>query len=152
MPQSFRVFHLLQVAHSALFRAADKRSRQMAGLTTTQIAILLILRTSDGLAISDLAARLAMGKSSLTGLIDRLGGKGLVDRHPCPDDARVTLIRLTEAGRAAAEAALPDTRRHNAALLAPFSIDERAVIRRFLEHLSDNADTIINRPEGHSDD
>ncbi|MFC3117754.1 MarR family winged helix-turn-helix transcriptional regulator [Jhaorihella thermophila] len=84
MPRSFRVFHLLQVAHSALFRAADKRSRRMAGLTTTQIAILLILRKSDGLPISALAAQLAMGKSSLTGLIDRLADKRLVERRPCP--------------------------------------------------------------------
>ncbi|MFC6686980.1 MarR family winged helix-turn-helix transcriptional regulator [Jhaorihella thermophila] len=147
MPRSFRVFHLLQVAHSALFRAADKRSRRMAGLTTTQIAILLILRKSDGLPISALAAQLAMGKSSLTGLIDRLADKRLVERRPCPRDARVTLIRLTEAGRAAAATALPDTRRHNAALLEPFSDDERAVIRRFLQHLTDNAETIINGPD-----
>ncbi len=140
-----RVFHLLQVAHSALFRAADQRSRRVSGLTTSQVAILLILREQDGQPITAIAATLAMGKSSLTGLAERLDEKGLITRTPSPQDRRVTLIHLTPAGHQAAAVAREDTRHYNQQLLAPFDEQEKQVIRRFLRHISNNADGIINR-------
>ncbi|WP_319826467.1 MarR family transcriptional regulator [Thalassovita sp.] len=142
-----RVFHLLQVAHSALFRAADQRSRRVSGLTTSQLAMLLILRKQDGQPITEIAATLAMGKSSLTGLVERLAEKGLISRTPSRKDGRVTLISLTPAGQTVAEAALHDTRHYNKQLLAPFTPDEVQIIRRFLRHIERNAGTIINAAE-----
>lgn len=144
-----RVFHLLQVAHSALFRAADQRSRRVSGLTTTQLAMLLILRQKDSQPITEIAATLAMGKSSLTGLVERLAEKGLINRTPSPDDGRVTLISLTPAGQTAAEKALLDTRHYNQQLLAPFTANEVQTIHRFLRHIEMNASTIINGAASH---
>lgn len=146
MTKKLRVFHHLQVAYTALFRAADHRARQNTGLTITQIAVLFLLTERDGQPISDIAARLAMGKSSLTGLVDRLCEKQLIRRRPCPEDGRSTLIHLEEAGRQASEAARMHTHHYNAALLAPFSDPEKEVIGRFLNHLAQNAESIINRP------
>lgn len=145
---SFRVFHMLQVAHGALFRAADKRSRRTSGLTTTQLAVLVMLRNGDGLPITEIAATLAMGKSSLTGLVDRLCEKRLVRRCPSPADGRITLIQLEPAGYEAAERSRREVQRYNEMLLEPFSAEERDVIRRFLQHLVDDADTIINGRHG----
>lgn len=139
-----RVFHQLQIAHSALFRAADRRTRRDCGLTTSQVAVLQLLRQHDGQPITDLAASLSLGKSSLTGLIDRLGQLGLVRRAATPQDGRVSLIYLEPEGRALAETAGRAARGYNAALLAPFSTQEQAVIARFLAHLGENAEHIIN--------
>ncbi|MTH95750.1 MarR family winged helix-turn-helix transcriptional regulator [Roseibium sp. RKSG952] len=158
MAAGLRVFHLLQVAHSALFRAADHRARQEMGLTITQIAVLIILNDRDGQPASEIATRLSMGKSSLTALIDRLCEKDLVRRRPSANDGRVTLVHLEDAGRRAAEAARIHTRHYNAALLEPFTEEEQNVIGRFLQHLAHNANAIINVPdnpsrgEGSSDD
>ncbi|WP_428525146.1 MarR family winged helix-turn-helix transcriptional regulator [Roseibium sp.] len=152
MSKKLRVFYLLQVAYSAVFRAADHRARQNTGLTITQIAVLFLLNEKDGRPVSEIANRLSMGKSSLTGLIDRMCEKRLVKRKPCPADGRVTRVYLEEAGRTAAQEANLHTRHYNAALLAPFTEDEQDVIGRFLHHLATNADTIINgRGTGQSD-
>ncbi|MBO9426438.1 MarR family transcriptional regulator [Labrenzia sp. R4_1] len=146
MSKKLRVFYLLQVAYSAVFRAADHRARQNTGLTITQIAVLFLLNEKDGQPVSEIANRLSMGKSSLTGLIDRMCEKHLVRRSPCPIDGRVTRVYLEETGRTAAQEAGLHTRHYNAALLAPFTEDEQDVIGRFLNHLATDADAIINGP------
>jgi DNA-binding MarR family transcriptional regulator len=138
---------MLQIAHASLFRAADKRSRAEQGLTSTQLAVLHILRRQDGLPISEIAAILSMGKSSLTGLIDRLAAQQLISRRPSVRDRRATLIYLTPTGRDVSDRALTMTAQVNEAVLAPFSDEERLVIHRFLTHLADQAETIINPPE-----
>lgn len=139
-----RLFHLLQTAHSALFRAADLQARTLADLTMTQAAVLFTLTERNGQPIGDIAATLAMGKSSLTGLIDRLCEKGLVRRAPADHDGRVTLISLEPAGAKAVKALVPHVGQQNAALLAPFSSQEQAVIERFLIHLTRNSATVLS--------
>lgn len=146
MTKKLLVFHQLQVAHSALFRAADHRARTEIGLTTAQLAVLFILYRSDGQPISHLAKQLAMGKSSLTGLIDRMCEKGFVRRSASAEDGRVTHIYIEKNGREAVERGQKQTEQYNHELLAPFSDDEQQTIQRFLQHLSQNADDIINNP------
>lgn len=138
-----RLFHLVQTAHSALFRAADLQSRRLSDLTLTQAAVLFVLSQRDGQPISDIAATLAMGKSSLTGLIDRLCEKGLVRRTASDRDGRSTLIYLEPLGAQAVRTLAPHVAQQNAALLAPFSKAEQEVIERFLTHLSQTAPTVI---------
>jgi len=140
----FRVFHLLQKAHSALFRAADKRGRQALDLSTSQMAVLIILLNDGAIASTELAAQLSMANSGVTGLVDRLSARGLVARRPAATDGRSILVHLTPDGAAQADQARRQTRHYNAALLAPFSAADRAVIQRFLTHLVDNAEDIIS--------
>lgn len=154
MSVKLRVFHQLQVAHTALFRAADRRTRQSVGLTTSQFAVLFVLSQSDGQPISEIAKRLAMGKSSLTGLVDRMVDRGLVTRRASPSDGRVTNIHLEVSGLQLLARAKQETKHFNSALLSPFSDQEQLVIQRFLTHLVDHADEIINpttaeQGEGH---
>ncbi|CUH88704.1 HTH-type transcriptional regulator MhqR [Phaeobacter sp. CECT 5382] len=151
MAEKLRVFHQIQIAHSALFRAADRRTRAMIGLTTSQFAVLFVLSQSDGQPISDIANQLSMGKSSLTGLVDRMADRGLVCRRISPQDRRVTNIYLEPEGRAVLAQGKAETKHFNQALLEPFNDCEQQVIQRFLSHLAGNADAIIN-PENASDE
>jgi len=146
MTKKLLVFHQLQVAHSALFRAADQRSRNELGLTSAQLSVLIVLSRTDGLPISSIAKALAMGKSSLTGLIDRMCEKGLVRREASAQDGRIIHIHIESSGRQAAQQGIGQTQQYNHELLAPFSIEEQKTIQRFLQHLSENADSIINKP------
>ncbi len=138
-----RIFYLLQRAHSALFRACDSALRKNLDLTATQQATLFLLLKSDGLTISEIADTLKMGKSSLTGLIDRMTARGLVRRAPNALDGRSFEIFIEPAGADIARSSLAAVKRMNAALLKPFSAEECAVIERFLHHASANADTIV---------
>ncbi len=147
MSEKLRVFHQLQVAHSALFRAADRRTRSALDLTTSQFAVLFVLSQQDAQPISEIAKRLSMGKSSLTGLVDRMVDRGLVHRMPSLRDGRVINIHLQDSGATLLARAKQETGHFNAALLEPFSVSEQQVIQRFLRHLVDHADEIINPAE-----
>jgi len=138
-----RIFYLLQRAHSALFRACDSALRKSLSLTATQQATLFLLVKNDGLTISEIANTLRMGKSSLTGLIDRMVARGLVRRAPNALDGRSFEIFIEPTGADIARASLADVKRLNVALLGPFSVEECEVIERFLNHVSANANTIV---------
>ncbi|WP_338776057.1 MarR family winged helix-turn-helix transcriptional regulator [Streptomyces sp. DG1A-41] len=55
----------------------------------------------------DLARALEWEKSRMSHHIARMAGRGLVVREECPDDGRGAFVAITEAGRAAIEAAAP---------------------------------------------
>ena len=57
--------------------------------------------------INELAAILVWSKSRLSHQLARMRERGLVSREDCADDARGTVIVLTDAGRAAIQAATP---------------------------------------------
>lgn len=140
---AIRVFHQLQRAHNALFRAADSAMNASEGIRTAQLAVLFTLLRSEGLPISTIAKRVGMGKSSLTGLVDRMVAKDLIRREADPEDARVQRIVLEAKGEALAKRASAPVRRYNRALLEPFSELEQDVIARFLAHVADNAAEIV---------
>jgi MarR family transcriptional regulator, lower aerobic nicotinate degradation pathway regulator len=81
------------------FAVQDVLSRVAAehGLSVTQLRLLGILRdrTPPMTAIAD---HLGLDRSSVTGLVDRAEGRGLVARTTSKDDARVTLVKVTPAG------------------------------------------------------
>jgi len=51
------------------------------------------------LSMGELADRLLCDASNVTGIVDRLEARGLVERQPDPDDRRVRRLVLTPAGR-----------------------------------------------------
>jgi DNA-binding MarR family transcriptional regulator len=60
----------------------------------------LVLRLLDEpTAIGELAQHMHCDNSNLTGIVDRLSERGLVERTRAPDDRRVRLIALTGEGR-----------------------------------------------------
>jgi len=151
-----RVFHLLQKAHTALFRAADRALKTHIGLTTSQQAVLFSLVKNDGAPISQIADQLHMGYSSLTGLVDRMEAKRLLRRQASATDARSVHVFIEDQGRAIVHSALPFTKSVNAALLEPFTSEEQAIIERFLNHVAENAANLVaeqsppSRQERHS--
>lgn len=70
------------------------------GLHVGQEMVLLELWKEDGLKGGELAARLRVEPPTVTRMIQRLEGCGLVERRKDPDDARSFRVCLTENGRA----------------------------------------------------
>lgn len=138
-----RVFHLIQQAHAALFRASDQAMRGSEGITTAQNAVLFLLVDRDGQKISDLAQQLGMGKSSLTALLHRMEHAALVRRERNPDDERISNIFIEPVGRTIVSKTKPVVKGINAGLLEPFTAEECEIIERFLIHMRENAPSII---------
>jgi DNA-binding MarR family transcriptional regulator len=59
----------------------------------------VLLQLSSPLPMNELAALLACDNSNVTGLIDRLEGRGLVTRQPSSEDRRVKHVVITAAGQ-----------------------------------------------------
>lgn len=62
--------------------------------------ILYVLWQNDEIPINELAKQTALGKSTLTTMLDRLEAEGHLVRVPSKEDRRIILIKLTEKNRA----------------------------------------------------
>ncbi|WP_210495284.1 MarR family transcriptional regulator [Patulibacter sp. SYSU D01012] len=68
----------------------------------------LLLAEDGRLRLSALADDAGLSLSRVSRIVDALEGRGLVERRPCPGDARAINAHVTPAGRALAEAAQAD--------------------------------------------
>lgn len=72
---------------------------------------------------------------TMTNRIDRLATKGWVERLPSPTDRRGVIVRLTQEGQSAVDAAMADLLSREGELLDDMSTDERAALTRALKRL-----------------
>jgi MarR family 2-MHQ and catechol resistance regulon transcriptional repressor len=79
------------------FRSLD--DRLYGALTVSQSYCLRILYFQGPRAMGELAADLDVRLSTMTGVIDQLEEKGLVERVDHPDDRRSLHVKLTAKGR-----------------------------------------------------
>jgi len=77
---------------------ADQRARQF-GISRAQWAVLIRIERNEGQKQSELAELLDLQPISLTRLLDRLAGNGLIERRPDPHDRRANRLYLTAAAR-----------------------------------------------------
>jgi MarR family transcriptional regulator, organic hydroperoxide resistance regulator len=70
-----------------------------AGVSMTQLHVLSMLARHGEMPMSRLAESIDVSLSNVTGLIDRIEERGYVERVRVPDDRRVVLVRVTDAGR-----------------------------------------------------
>src|SRR6476661_4258022 len=68
------------------------------GLSPVQCHVLHLIEPDRPLPMRRLAQTLSCDASNVTGLIDRLEARGLVERRPSAQDRRVKELRLTSAG------------------------------------------------------
>jgi DNA-binding MarR family transcriptional regulator len=73
------------------------------GLSVPKALLLFEIAPGNGENPKSLATKLDLENSSMTGLLDRLEKKNLIERRPDPEDRRGILIFLTPAGVAARE-------------------------------------------------
>ncbi|MBV9792015.1 MAG: MarR family transcriptional regulator [Chloroflexi bacterium] len=79
--------------------ASAKRRLQPHGVTPVQYAVLNVLWQQDAQSGAALGERLQLDSATMTGVLDRLVGAGLVERQADPLDRRVNRVVLTGHGR-----------------------------------------------------
>lgn len=94
-------------------------------------ARLLTLLSLEPLPMRRLAQKLKCEPSNVTGIVDRLESRGLVERRPDPGDRRVKLAAVTDEGRRVARG-LRDSLHFAREPLAELSRDERLALRDLL--------------------
>ena len=71
---------------------------QQYDLTPPQAYLLQLLEPGKPMAMHGLAGALACDASNITGLVDKLEARGLIQRQPDRGDRRVKMIVVTAAG------------------------------------------------------
>lgn len=92
---------LLDVVSSMKCEASGRLVKQ--GVSMTHMHVMWTLQHHGDLSMRHLAELLDVSVSSATGIIDRMEERGLVVRARVPDDRRVVLVQLADAGRQALE-------------------------------------------------
>jgi DNA-binding MarR family transcriptional regulator len=95
-----------------------------AGLTLAASYVLNRLHREGPSRLTALAAKEGVSQPSMTQLIQRMERHGLVTRLTDPDDGRVALVALTEAGTAILDDRKHVRRERLAALLTTLTADE----------------------------
>jgi len=76
-------------------------------LSVSQLLCLQCLYENGKMSMSDIAEHIMVNVSTVTGIVDRLEGKGFLERRREEGDRRVVTIDLTEEGRSLAENSPP---------------------------------------------
>jgi DNA-binding MarR family transcriptional regulator len=121
---------LRRVVHA--IRVATRASERAFGLTTAQLFVLRQLSAAPGQSMSDLAARTRTTQSSISEVVARLVGRGLVARDLSKDDRRRAVLSLTAPGRSMLETA-PETIQER--LLRGFDQLDEATRTALADHL-----------------
>ena len=103
-------------------------------LSLTQLRVLAILRDRRP-TMSELADYLGLDRSTITGLIDRASGRGLLERVANDADKRSARIALTEQGRLLAAEGAREITAGVAPLLSALSPAERSRLTGLLRRM-----------------
>ena len=112
-------------------RAMDRDAEATGRLLFSEHHILATLNegSPSGIRPTDLAEQTGLTKSGLTRAIDRLEAGQLIERRPCPSDARGQLIVMTAQGRRVLKRSAPE--------------HFRSIARNFADHLTDREVDVI---------
>ncbi len=94
MPEIFQLIDLVNKKLKEIQRETIKE----ADLTPPQYFVLTLLWARDGRPFKELAAACYCSRATMTGIVDTLEKKELVNRAPNPEDRRSLLVELTEKG------------------------------------------------------
>jgi DNA-binding MarR family transcriptional regulator len=96
-PDASRAWQLLMKFFFAQREHLPARDEE-CDLSPVQCHVLHLIDPQRPLPMGRLAATLGCDASNVTGLVDRLEERGLVERRPSNEDRRIKVIHLTSAG------------------------------------------------------
>ncbi|KYD31551.1 MarR family winged helix-turn-helix transcriptional regulator [Parageobacillus toebii] len=82
----------------ALYRLVREDAARV-GITEVQLMILYTLLKKENIRLNDLAEKLNLSNSNVSGTVERLVSAGLVARETSKEDRRAVILSLTDKGR-----------------------------------------------------
>lgn len=128
------------IALRRIIRATDlhsKRVRRESGLTVPQVVLLQAIRVLGEVSGRQLAEEVSLSQATVSTILDRLEGRGYVERYRSPNDRRVVHVRLTRLGQRTLERAPPLLHVRFIEALDRLPPNERKVILESLERVAE---------------
>lgn len=118
-------------------RHGERAFREL-GLYAGQDLVLAELWERETMNQADLVERLWVQPPTVTKILNRLENAGLIERRTDPEDARRSLVTLTDQGRDLQEPVEEAWRRLDEAMTAGLRQEERLLLRRMLQQMQEN--------------
>lgn len=131
-PLTFEVVELIGAVVTR-YREEYEEAAGKHALTGAQARVLRLLSLEPA-PMRRIAQKLHCEPSNVTGIVDRLEARGLVERRPDPADRRVKLAAATEKGRETANL-LRESLDFAREPLAELTVAERTVLRSLLRRM-----------------
>jgi DNA-binding MarR family transcriptional regulator len=116
-------------------RLADRAAESRLGLSAAQLFVLERLAEGPVGSMAELAGRTLTDASSVSVVVQRLSGRGLVVRATSQDDARRTTLRLSASGKRHLASAPHSPQADLLESLERLSTAERRELKRLLEQV-----------------
>ncbi|MCP4544647.1 MAG: MarR family transcriptional regulator [Chloroflexi bacterium] len=117
---------------------ARKLKEYQVEINPAQGRIMFVLWQEPGIAISDLAKKTSLGKSTLTSMLDRLEEMGYVTRVRSKEDRRRIMIQRTEKDKSWQDTYAQVSQDMDALYYDGFSESQIDEFEQYLERLLDN--------------
>lgn len=117
---------------SRMRRTAFDQLMRPLGITRAQWWVLAHLSRHDGMAQTQLASMLDVGKASLGSLLDRLEATGFIERRPDAVDRRVKRVFLSRSSQQLLERLVAIEAEFNEQILGTLSNEDRDSLIRML--------------------
>lgn len=134
-----------------LMQAGERYTKELNkkfGVSAPQVACLMALLDNGPISPSQIARKIMVESSTVTGIIDRLEQKGLVRRMRVSQDRRVITVELTETGQRLAGNAPPPIQHKIVKGLRKIDEGDRAQIIEALARLTEMIDAEEMDEEG----
>jgi DNA-binding MarR family transcriptional regulator len=135
------LWHLKQAWYFSLTAVNDAVSQH--GVSTAQIGVLRQLANELGLSGAELARRLLITPQGVQLAIKALEQRGLVERRPDPQHARILKAYLTHQGRDVASAVVSDAIAAHEAVFGVLTPEEQQTLRDLLAR-------VVEKGTGHT--
>ena len=122
---------------SAALSEYSERHIKKTGLTAHEFDVLVVLGQEDGQTFKEICEKTHITKTTLTGVIDKLEEKKLVERYNCPDDRRCIRAYLTQKGKKKFAAVFPEHVTYLQARFGGLSEKDIQEGQRFLRKIAD---------------
>nr|NMF96407.1 MarR family transcriptional regulator [Aromatoleum toluolicum] len=137
---------------SRLRRSAFDRCLKPLNVTRSQWWVLAYLSRGEGMAQSQLAEELDLGKVAIGGLIDRLEKSGLVRRESDPSDRRIKRIFLSPKSNELIETMRAVSHELNAQILSGLSEESLTITAATLGAMKHNLMQYLDASDGENQD
>jgi MarR family 2-MHQ and catechol resistance regulon transcriptional repressor len=117
------------------FERLSSDHARRSGLTHPQFDIIATLGNTPGMSYKELGEKTLITKGTLTGVIERLEQKGLVERQRNDCDKRSFHVRLTASGEAAFDHAFPKVMAMGQGIFTDYREDDFAALENSLSKL-----------------
>jgi DNA-binding MarR family transcriptional regulator len=135
--------HRVATLANLLALDASRRYARRFGLAIREWRVLAVLGEGRPLSATEVSRRTAIDKGRASRAVASLTRRGLIERAPDAFDARRTMLRLSQKGRATYRRIAPLARAREGTLLAPLAPAERRALERLLAKLLSQAETML---------